>query len=275
MSVSALSYKAIFISDVHLGMAGIHANELLEFLENVNADQIFILGDMVDELRLVRKSSPDLKPAHMDVLHALAEKEMQGTEVRYYAGNHERSAGKSGDLPTEDIFTDPGGRVFHIRHGETFGPFLAEPSEVTLTIGLKVHEYLIAANNLIDRASQVALRKHFSSVAALRKKAEAVFKMVGKFEHMAVTSVSSREVDGIICGHIHYPALKNSGGKIYANSGDWVEHCAVLAVTHDGRWEQFDWREKRRNLALKAERTSIRPKSRQNAQALLKKVLGR
>lgn len=274
MSQRGLSYAAIFISDIHLGMPGIHARELLEFLENVDADQIFVLGDMIDELRLKRKSSPVLIPDHMAILETLSEKELKGSEVLYFAGNHEPTAGKSGELPAEALFTDPKGRTFHIRHGDSFGPFNGEPSEAATTVGLKVYEFMIAANNMADRASQTAFNRHFSAVTSARKRADLVVRMIGKFENAAAKSVAGQPLEGIICGHIHYPAHKESNGKIYANTGDWVEHCTALAVTHDGQWEQFDWREKRRSLQMKASVEKPREQSRKNARALFERVLG-
>jgi hypothetical protein len=48
---------------------------------------------------------------------------------------------------------------------------------------------------------------------------------------------------GVICGHIHVPAIRTIDGIAYYNCGDWVEHCTALVehldgtmelVTHDG-----------------------------------------
>lgn len=274
MSQKPLRYAAVFISDVHLGMKGVHARELVEFLQNVEADRIYINGDMIDELRLVRRKMNTLPYDQSLVLETLCEKESSGSGIIYIAGNHERSAGKSDLLSGEEIYTDPLGKTFLIRHGEIFGPFLSEPSERTLTVGLKVYEFMIAANNILDRAAQKILSRHFSAVTTARKRSESVLNMIRKFETAAVASTAGQNVDGIICGHIHFPALKETGGKIYANTGDWVEHCSVLAVTHDGQWEQFDWRKKRRSLKLKEKVSEPREASRKKARALLKSVLG-
>jgi hypothetical protein len=41
-------------------------------------------------------------------------------------------------------------------------------------------------------------------------------------------------VGGIVCGHIHRPALRNFNGNVYANDGDWVEHRTALMEDIDG-----------------------------------------
>ena len=43
-----------------------------------------------------------------------------------------------------------------------------------------------------------------------------------------------RDVDGVVCGHIHVPALRRVRGVAYANAGDWVEHCTALVENLDG-----------------------------------------
>ena len=41
-------YRAIWISDVHLGTAGCQAKYLLDFLKHNDADKIYLVGDIID-----------------------------------------------------------------------------------------------------------------------------------------------------------------------------------------------------------------------------------
>src|SRR2546421_642049 len=50
-----------------------------------------------------------------------------------------------------------------------------------------------------------------------------------------------RGVDGVVCGHIHHAELREIGGILYCNSGDWVESCTALVEHFDGRLELIDW----------------------------------
>ncbi|MEI8146385.1 MAG: UDP-2,3-diacylglucosamine diphosphatase, partial [Alphaproteobacteria bacterium] len=50
-----------------------------------------------------------------------------------------------------------------------------------------------------------------------------------------------RQVDGVICGHIHHAAMHDKYGITYLNCGDWVESCTALVETFDGRFEIIRW----------------------------------
>jgi UDP-2,3-diacylglucosamine pyrophosphatase LpxH len=45
-------FRALFISDVHLGARGCQAELLLDFLRYHEADSIYLVGDIVDGWRL-------------------------------------------------------------------------------------------------------------------------------------------------------------------------------------------------------------------------------
>jgi hypothetical protein len=50
-------------------------------------------------------------------------------------------------------------------------------------------------------------------------------------------------VGGIVCGHIHTPAVRQIRGVNYYNTGDWVESSSALVEHLDGRLELLYWRE--------------------------------
>ncbi len=37
------------------------------------------------------------------------------------------------------------------------------------------------------------------------------------------------------------PCLREIGGILYVNDGDWVESCTAVIEHHDGRLEIIDW----------------------------------
>ncbi|HEY5792973.1 MAG TPA: hypothetical protein VIS74_06720, partial [Chthoniobacterales bacterium] len=45
------------------------------------------------------------------------------------------------------------------------------------------------------------------------------------------------DVDGVLCGHIHTPAIRAIGGVEYFNTGDWVESGTAIVEHFDGRME--------------------------------------
>jgi UDP-2,3-diacylglucosamine pyrophosphatase LpxH len=58
-----------------------------------------------------------------------------------------------------------------------------------------------------------------------------------RFEQRLSALARERGADGIVCGHFHKPALHRDHGVLYANCGDWVEHCSALAERRDGSLE--------------------------------------
>ncbi len=55
-------------------------------------------------------------------------------------------------------------------------------------------------------------------------------------------------VDGHICGHIHFGGVREIGGMVYLNDGDWVEHCTALTEDDEGRMELLHWSEHRSRI---------------------------
>jgi predicted phosphodiesterase len=44
-------------------------------------------------------------------------------------------------------------------------------------------------------------------------------------------------VDGVVCGHIHTPELRNINGFLYANCGCWTENMSAVVENTNGEIE--------------------------------------
>src|SRR4028119_52655 len=82
-----IPYRALFISDVHLGTKGCQSEMLLDFLREVDADTIYLVGDIIDGWRL--KSSWYWPQEHNDVVQKLLRKVRKGVRLIYIPGNHD------------------------------------------------------------------------------------------------------------------------------------------------------------------------------------------
>jgi len=60
---------------------------------------------------------------------------------------------------------------------------------------------------------------------------------VAAFEAAAALEASRRRVAGVVCGHIHQPALRWMGSILYCNTGDWLESRTAVLEHFDGRLE--------------------------------------
>ena len=61
--------------------------------------------------------------------------------------------------------------------------------------------------------------------------------VIAKFEEHLARHAHSQGCQGIICGHIHTPAIKKISDVMYMNTGDFCETCSALVETHEGVWQ--------------------------------------
>jgi hypothetical protein len=57
------------------------------------------------------------------------------------------------------------------------------------------------------------------------------------FEHFVARHTRQQDCTGVICGHIHVPAIRELDGNAYDHGGAWVEHCTALVEHLDGTME--------------------------------------
>jgi len=80
---------------------------------------------------------------------------------------------------------------------------------------------------------------------------------IQQYEQRVALHAREARVDGHICGHIHFGAIREMDGVAYLNDGDWVEHCTGLVEHFDGRMELLHWSERAQPLATLAGRTPL------------------
>ncbi len=83
----ALRVRTLFLSDIHLGTKGCQAELLLDFMREVDADEIYLVGDIVDGWKL--RSGWYWPQSHNDVVQKLLRKVRKGSRLVYVPGNHD------------------------------------------------------------------------------------------------------------------------------------------------------------------------------------------
>ena len=82
-------YRTIWISDVHLGTKGCNAALLIDFLDHVDSETMYLVGDIIDGWRLKKKFY--WPAAHNDIVWRIMKRARRGTRVVYIPGNHDLS----------------------------------------------------------------------------------------------------------------------------------------------------------------------------------------
>jgi UDP-2,3-diacylglucosamine pyrophosphatase LpxH len=79
-------------------------------------------------------------------------------------------------------------------------------------------------------------KPYHSLAREVKNKVKASVSYVSDFEQHLVEIARHKDCDGVICGHIHHPEVRNVEGILYLNAGDWIESLSALTEDFDGNW---------------------------------------
>ena len=80
-------YKSIFLSDIHLGFNGCQNEKLLAFLEQVDFQDLYLVGDIVDLWSM--QDNFYWPNAHHKILELFIDFQNKGKNVLFITGNHD------------------------------------------------------------------------------------------------------------------------------------------------------------------------------------------
>jgi UDP-2,3-diacylglucosamine pyrophosphatase LpxH len=244
------SYRAVFVSDVHLGSRASKAGQLLDFLGSVECEQLYLVGDIIDEWKL--RGSAYWPREHAEVLRQVGALAAGGVEVTYVSGNHDASLRVPGGRPPlaglrcaeEALHRCADGRELLVLHGDLFDPH-SDGGSLVVRAGEKAYDLAMGLNAAYNGLARLVGAEYRSLSLALKQRVKEAVRAIQRFEEGVVSEARQRGIDGVVCGHIHKAELRTVEGFLYANDGDWVESCTALVEHHDGRLELVQWREGR------------------------------
>ena len=257
-------YRAVWISDIHLGTKGCQAEYLLDFLRVVECDDLYLVGDIIDIWRL--KRAWYWEQAQNDVIQKLLRKARKGTRVHLISGNHDEKLRDFGrhefgnvDLVEEAVHEAADGKRYLVLHGDQFDAVVRHQRWLA-HLGDDAYQLLLSVNQIVNRVRRGLGFPYWSLAAFLKNQTKNAVSYISNFEQLLSAEAKRRGFDGVICGHIHHAALRTINGVLYCNDGDWVESCTALAEHSDGRLEILDWcelRGLRRGVDAKARRALV------------------
>jgi len=238
-------YRTIWISDVHLGTRGCKADFLVDFLRYNDASTIYLVGDIIDGWRL--KKSWYWPQAHNDVVQKVLRKVRKGTRVVYVPGNHDEwlrdyTMLQFGGVEVADeaVHVTADGRQLLVLHGDAFDAVVKHARWLAM-LGDGAYDVTLLLNRYLNKVRRRLGYQYWSLSAYLKRRVKNAMQYIGSFADAVADEARGRGLDGVVCGHIHHAEIRDIGGVLYCNDGDWVESCSALVEHFDGRLELINW----------------------------------
>lgn len=245
-------HKTIFLSDIHLGYKDCKAEFLLDFLDKNHAEQIYLIGDIVDLWALKRQFY--WPASHNAVLSRLVELSRKGTQITYLPGNHDEdlkaySEEKFNDIVVtkRTIHTTASGKQLLLLHGDDFDSDVCL-SKFAAKLGDTLYDFLLFMNRHFNRIRRKFGYHYWSLASHIKSKVPKANEAIARYKHAALKEAKKLGLDGVVCGHIHHPEIEIKDDVMYCNDGDWIENCTALVESFTGDLAIIHWSEQSRNV---------------------------
>lgn len=234
-------YKTIVLSDLHLGIKASKVKQVINFLQHSKCETLILNGDIIDGWQLAKNGK--WKKQHSNffkhIINLISKHKCQ--EIIYLRGNHDDFLDEImpftlGNFKIKKHHIHYGvQKKYFVTHGDIFDNvtsrlrWLAKLGDVGYTFLLWINRHY---NNYRERKGL----PYYSLSQSIKARVKSAVSFISDFETELVKVAKSRKCQGVICGHIHQPAIKTIDGIDYLNSGDWVETMSALVEDIEGKW---------------------------------------
>ncbi len=238
-------YRTVWISDIHLGTRGCNAELLIDFLDHVDCETLYLVGDIIDGWRLKKRFY--WPAAHNDVVWRIMKRAKRGTRVVYIPGNHDEMMRSfvgmdfgGVKIRRRAMHTTADGRRLLVIHGDEFDAVMLAHRWLAF-VGDAAYTWLMRLNVAVNRVRSWLKLPYWSLSKVAKHKVKNAVAFITRFEEVVAREAGERGVEGVVCGHIHNAEMRDIGGIAYYNDGDWVEGCTALVEHADGTMEILHW----------------------------------
>ncbi len=238
--------RAIFISDIHLGTRACQADRLLDFLREHPSEYLYMVGDIIDFWSMSR--GVYWTTAQNTVVQKVLRRARHGDKVVLIPGNHDEALREHDgtdfggiQVRNEHIHTTAAGQRFLLIHGDEFDQVTRYHRWVAV-LGDMAYNTLVRINTSLSWVRRrLGMSGYWSLAGYAKRKVKTAINFIFDFEDSVIRAVRERGLDGVICGHIHWAALRPMDGVTYINCGDWVDSCTAIVEHLDGSLELVEW----------------------------------
>ena len=237
-------FRTIIISDLHLGAKGSRSKELNNFLKQYKCDHLILNGDIIDRHYFKKKGLLNKKYIRLynRLLKLIKD---NNTKITIVLGNHDADLQGFSDYQTKnfhvvkDLIYQSGNKQYYIIHGdihdniEHYFPNLAKIGKVGYRLAVW----------LCKKFGSFFPSNHHSLSTMLKLKLQNAADYTTAYEKQLVKIANLHNCQGVICGHTHIAAMKETDGLNYFNSGDWIDSLSALVEDNEGEWSLIYYNE--------------------------------
>lgn len=237
-------YKSVFISDLHLGSKSCKSDQLSKFLSSFTCEELYLVGDIIDGWQL-SKGKSFFPQEHVNIIRKILTKAKKGTRIYYVIGNHDDFLRQYSDIlfsignihvANDFLFTSIIGKKYLVTHGDLYDAVVLY-HEWVAKFGDTLYNLLVVINTAYNKIRSKFDLEYWSLSGFLKSKVKGALEFMCAFENLVTKEAKSRNLDGVICGHIHHPLMKYVNDIEYWNDGDWTESCSAIVEHMDGVME--------------------------------------
>lgn len=238
-------YKAIVLSDIHLGSNWSRTKEATKFLKKNSCDTLILCGDIIDGWAILRGKRAKWKRCHTNFMKALLDIS-HDTKIIYVRGNHDDFLDRITPIDflnisiVKDYIYTSGEKKNYVLHGDVFDKITSSMSWLA-KVGDMGYSLLLWFNKIYNHRRIKKGLPYYSIAREIKNKVKASVSYISDFEKHIVDIADKKGCEGVICGHIHHPEIKQFGHITYLNSGDWIESLSALAEDFDGNWQVLNY----------------------------------
>ena len=240
-----IQLRTLFLSDIHLGYRHARVAELNEFMADVEAERIVLVGDIVDAWSLARRAY--WSAGHTQVVRTLLARQRAGVRLVYIPGNHDASLAMLAqmlqgqfEVHREWVHRTARGERLLVLHGDQFDEVVSCPRWLT-RVGDLLHGTMVKVNHTVNNVRRRFGKPYWPMAEHLKLSIGTSRRYIEHFEALAARHAARLGYDGMVCGHIHRANLCRIDGVLYGNCGDWVESCSALAESVSGELSLLRW----------------------------------
>lgn len=241
-----MRYRAIWISDLHIGSKDFKLELLVDFLDSHRCDILYLVGDIVD-LRLISRRGTWIRRHEQALQRFFAI--LGDTTVHYLWGNHDSAikllppfSAPNFVLHQETVHETAQGQRLLVTHGDRVDPIIRRDApEWKVDLACWFYYGLLALDRWHNRSRQGLGLPLSSQVALLKRWTPGWRRYLDSFVGEMTAEARRANLDGVVCGHLHAPEIRDNDGFLYVNCGDWVENCTAAVEDTDGSLKLIRW----------------------------------